>query len=109
MRPDGSIVIGHGVVAPLAGANGANAPAGEKLGGHELVANSGGVLRSADFAEKSLACIGRADFALLFFAVERERVHADFFAPESLFEALLESVGFQVELQGVIIFAELAG
>src|SRR5712664_2801319 len=52
VRPHRAVVVGHGIVARLAGTNGANSPTGEKFFGHQRCSQHLGALLFRDLAEQ---------------------------------------------------------
>ncbi len=108
MRPDRAVVVGHGIVACLAGADSANPPAGEKLFSHERCNQTLGALFFCDSAKQSVPGIGAAHAALFFFAVEGERVHTQLFAPEGPVKRVAQGFGLRFEPLGEFDFLECA-
>src|SRR6185312_14070215 len=87
MRPNRSVVIGHGIVARLAERDRAYAPAAEEMRLHQVRRDHPSAVFADHAAEQKLTGIGRPYPARPLVAVERERVGAEFVAPECLLEA----------------------
>ena len=86
VRPDRTVVIGHRIVARFAARHGADAPAGEKMRPHQIGGDHAGAIFAHDAAEQQLPGIRRAHLARLLGAIERQRVGAEFLAPERLLQ-----------------------
>ena len=98
VRPDRSVVIGHRVVTGFAARNGADAPSRKEFLAHQIGRDPPGTIGSDDAGEEKLAGIGRSHLARPLGAVERQRVGAEFLAPERRLEALgkLQRRGFEL-------------
>src|SRR6202048_3714933 len=109
VRPNRAVVIGHRIIARLARGNGADAPAGEEFCSCHGLAHLAGAFGRRNAGKQHLAGIGAAHPALLFVAVERERIHSDVRAPEARVEASREIVGLSVEPMRLVRHAETFG
>src|SRR5712671_5541803 len=95
--PHGAIVIGHRVVARFRGSDSSDAPAGEKLLGHQRRNQGLRPLFFSDFAKQGVARVRGPHATLLFLAVQGEGVHAHVFAPERLVKLFAQSFGLGLE------------
>ncbi len=109
VRPDRAVVIRHRVVAQLALADRAHAPAREEM----LVAEPGDDLPRAfgmrDAGEQAVPRVRGAHATGLFVAVERQRVGFDVRAPERGVEARLQRLRGFDQRDGARRFTERAG
>src|SRR3954469_15571639 len=98
MRPDRAVVVRGRIEALLARADGAQPPAREELRTEEAFGDARCAFRARDAGEKKLPGVGRAHGAPSLGAIEGKRVSPELFAPECRFEALLQDLGFGVEI-----------
>src|SRR6185437_3773378 len=90
VRPDGSVVIRHRVVARGAHGHGANAPAGEPRGVRQRRCDATRPRRARDAGVEALSGIRGDDATWLLVAVQCERVGGEILAPERELEAMTQ-------------------
>src|SRR6266516_5041713 len=90
MRPDRSIVIGHGIVARLAAGDRADAPTGERC----FVAKRSGygarMLRRRDTREKTVPRVRGSHSARLLAPVQGKRISRNVVTPKRFLESATE-------------------
>src|ERR1700733_10817225 len=86
MRPDRAVMIRHRVITGLAARNGADAPAGEEMRPHQIGRDQARAILADNAAEEQSPGVRRPHLAWLLVAIERQRVGAEFLAPERLLE-----------------------
>src|SRR5439155_12971164 len=109
VRPDRSVVIGHRVVADFAPRDGADAPSRKELLAHQVGRDPPGTVGSDNAGEQKLTRVGSSHPAWLLGAVERQRIRAEFPAPERVLEALREKLRRGLELYRPIGHSETQG
>src|SRR6185436_16309586 len=107
VRPDRAVVVRSGVEAPLALAQGADAPAAEEVGAEQALRHARRALGAHHAGKQQLAGVRAAHAARRAVAVERDRIGAELLAPERGLEARRELVGFLLELGGKLLLAEV--
>src|SRR6266704_3891034 len=90
VRPDRSVVIGHGVVARFAARHRADSPSGERGLVCESCHYTARVFVSRDTSEKTVTCVRRSHPARLLPPVQRNGVGGEVVAPKGFLEPTME-------------------
>src|SRR6266487_1442240 len=90
VRPDRSIVIGHGIVSRLAASHRTNAPTGERSFVCERCRYAARVLLCRDTGEKTVPRVRRAHSTRLLAAIQRKGVSGKLITPKRLLEPAAE-------------------
>ncbi len=109
VRPDRSVVVGHRVVARLAGGEGPDAPPGEHRVAHELLGHPPRAGWRHDPRPQAVAGVGGPHPADALRAVERDAVCAQLVDPEGLLELGPQLLRLRGEALGQRIVAERLG
>ena len=106
VRPDGAIVVRHGIVARFAVRDRANSPTGERRIADQRVGGAPRPLVADDPGHEAVSRIGGAYSAGPLVAVQRQGIGGEVVAPEGALETLLQDMRLALECGGLSRMAE---
>src|SRR5215467_10938348 len=86
VRPDGTIVVGHRIVATFRRADRPNTPSRKALFTHQRRSYGLGPLLARNLTKKSVPRVGSTHAALLLLPIQSKRIGAKIIAPKCFFE-----------------------